>query len=331
MKDVQEKGSERKERKLLPSPSPSPSLPEGEEEGGRGSAAVGLKSVAARALDALSDNVNENLRLYRAGFMITTGCLAVYGMSRLPPFTRFKGVREIPSYCFANRAVVRGRLTKVVEERKGEPVAFRFVALSWFERTFLNVRDVFDKFHGGRGGGGAMIVQLRNVGGVQDAPTEGSDRRLPPSPSPSPSWLSSFVNQKPYVACRLISRRVSSDKEVAVVDITWRPYLSCRRSDLASSLLRHGRGECTVDEDPGGVTICGVQYTVNVDGSRKLQDLETDVQRIQYLGNLEEEARRNGAGCWKGADKASEEEGEEGVGLMSILLRLKEFLRNRSS
>jgi len=65
-----------------------------------------------------------------------------------------------------------------------------------------------------------ILVQLRNV-------------NHPPEPdydAPKVTWLEGFVLQKPYVACNLVSRRISAKggEEMAVVDVAWRPYLKWR-------------------------------------------------------------------------------------------------------
>ncbi|GMI31243.1 hypothetical protein TrRE_jg11370 [Triparma retinervis] len=249
------------------------------------------------AIVSFADAVNANISLTRTGLSLSVGCLLIYALRKSPPFTRYSRVSDIPSRDFSTRDVIRGRLVSIVPRppssplpAASQPVAFRFVPLTWFERTFLNVRSIFDPVHRNEEG---ILVQLRNV----SHPPESPDLLIG---APKVTWLESFVFQKPYVACSLISRKISGrggrgGEEMAVVDVSWRPYMQWKHSDLATSLIKYGRADCEVeDASSGGVEIGGTVWDLNLDSSRKMEDLERDVQRIKELIRLEGEAKGEG-------------------------------------
>eukprot|EP00520_Triparma_pacifica_P008309 CAMPEP_0118632836 /NCGR_PEP_ID=MMETSP0785-20121206/666_1 /TAXON_ID=91992 /ORGANISM="Bolidomonas pacifica, Strain CCMP 1866" /LENGTH=71 /DNA_ID=CAMNT_0006523651 /DNA_START=790 /DNA_END=1002 /DNA_ORIENTATION=+ len=65
-----------------------------------------------------------------------------------------------------------------------------------------------------------------------------------------------------------------------------------KHSDLATSLIKYGRAECEVEDvDSGGVEIGGIVWDLNLDSSRRMEELEEDVKRIKELVRLEGEAR----------------------------------------
>ena len=132
--------------------------------------------------------------------------------------------------------MIRGRLVSIIPSpspalRTASPVAFRFVPMTWFERTFLNVRSIFDTIHRRDEG---LLVQLRNV----SHPPQSRDLLVS---APKVTWLESFVFQKPYVVCTLISRRINGKggggEEMAVVDVSWRPYMQWKVSNEKISPL----------------------------------------------------------------------------------------------
>ncbi|GMI35225.1 hypothetical protein TrCOL_g1735 [Triparma columacea] len=248
-------------------------------------------SPIAEALVEFADVVNSNISLTRTGLSMSIGCLMIYALRKSPPFTRYLRVSDIPSRDFSTRDVIRGRLVSIIPSpspalRTASPVAFRFVPMTWFERTFLNVRSIFDTIHRRDEG---ILVQLRNV----SHPPQSRDLLVS---APKVTWLESFVFQKPYVVCTLISRRINGKggggEEMAVVDVSWRPYMQWKHSDLATSLIKYGRADCEVEDgSKGGVEVAGTVWDLNLDSSRKMEDLERDVQRIKDLIRLEGEAK----------------------------------------
>ncbi|GMI01021.1 hypothetical protein TrVE_jg6236 [Triparma verrucosa] len=175
------------------------------------------------------------------------------------------------------------------------------VAQSPLERfPLFDVRGVFDIF---RGREKPVVVELRNVSWPQDVGLRPLDD----------SWLRQFVAAKPSVAVQLVSRRISSkepEKQAAVGDVYWRPFEFpyLKRKDLAESLVKYGRAvpeAAGLDSHP---IIDGVNYEMNLDGSKEVEVLQNDVRRMRTLNDLEEEARKNQRGCWSGVHFEEEEQ-----------------------
>lgn len=141
-------------------------------------------------------------------------------------------------------------------------------------------------------------------------------------------WINTLASKHTRVSCTLVSRRIEKPKvqhdgsldhksislsndrqergvkgsisveqeETAIAKITYRPGASIFRTDLASSLLQHGRANAAAGlhvEMPSHKTI---------DGSTNLGDMEADVKYLERLALNEFEAVKAKKGMWQNED-----------------------------
>ncbi|GMI04579.1 hypothetical protein TrLO_g121 [Triparma laevis f. longispina] len=245
-----------------------------------------------------ADLINNHIQIYRSAVTITIAGLVIFALRKTPPFTRPRSLPSIPSYDFYNRRFLRGRLVSLAESKlsdgtKQTPICFNLVTQSPIERfPFLNVLGIFNFLHRLTT---PLVVELRNVSWPNDVGFGMVDD----------SWLQQFVATKPSVSVQLISRRISAkdnQKQAAVGDVHWRPFSfpHLQKKDLAESLVSYGRAvpaATGVDSHP---IINGVEFEMNLDGSKEVDILKADVQRMRALNKMEDEARKNQRGCWSG-------------------------------
>lgn len=141
-------------------------------------------------------------------------------------------------------------------------------------------------------------------------------------------WINTLASKHTRVSCTLLSRRIekpkvqqdgsldhesislSNDKQergvresisgeqeqTAIAKITYRPGASIFRTDLASSLLQHGRAN----------TAAGLHVEMpshrTIDGSTNLGDMEADVKYLENLAQKEFEAVKRKKGMWQNED-----------------------------
>ncbi len=142
-------------------------------------------------------------------------------------------------------------------------------------------------------------------------------------------WLNRFSKKNPSVACTLVGRKMSSvdgNLQLALCDVSWRPFRQWfSRSDLAMSMVRHGRALPAAPSSD--LVVDGMSYDLYVDQSRDAAHVESDVELMKLLNEAEGEARREKLGYWEGGD-AIEEDDCEGDGLIS---RVVAWFRNRGA
>ena len=125
-------------------------------------------------------------------------------------------------------------------------------------------------------------------------------------------WLRRLASQRAPVTCQLLARRARfegapkrdtsalaefhesriGEEQTAICRIRYRPERQVFRSDLAESLVRHGRASIA-----SGMFVTMKEWSI-MDASDRVEDLKRDIKYIKQLEDAEYQAAKDSAGMW---------------------------------